>query len=266
MIEPKQRKEKSLLGSSRTKAFRLIRAGSALLLFAGAATPFYGQSPEALKTADKQSQLSPQEQSVRRDQVYVRQLLQRGTSEVKVESVLQLSSRFASFNPSGDFHAYSLSLIAKEKAALKQQKQTQQAGVASQAPVAAVVSDISSVPASAIALAPANPVGIITVKGSQATSRDNTNESVTTIAPENNQAAVSNSSPAAFGGGLFFPAASTPSTGGGAAQNTSVGAGSSSKGAAGSVGSSDHHSGSAGSSDGGSNNSNTFNSDQGPGP
>jgi len=47
-------------------------------------------------------------------------------------------------NPSGDFHAYSLSLIAKEKAALKQQKnKTQQAGVASQAPVAAVVSDIS---------------------------------------------------------------------------------------------------------------------------
>jgi hypothetical protein len=56
MIEPKQRKEKSLLGSSRTKAFRLIRTGSALLLFAGSATPFYGQSPEALKTADKKSQ------------------------------------------------------------------------------------------------------------------------------------------------------------------------------------------------------------------
>src|SRR6266404_4118021 len=59
MIEPKQTKEKSLLGSSRTKAFRLIRTGSALLLFAGSATPFYGQSPEELKTADKKSQLSP---------------------------------------------------------------------------------------------------------------------------------------------------------------------------------------------------------------
>ena len=134
MIEPKQRKEKSVLGSSRTKAFRLIRTGSALLLFAGSATPFYGQSPEALKTADKKSQLPPQEQSVQRDQAYVRQLLQRGTADAKIESVLQLSSRFASFNPSGDFHAYSLSLIAKEKAALKRQKQTQQAGVASQAP------------------------------------------------------------------------------------------------------------------------------------
>ena len=265
MIESKQRKEKSVLGSSRTKAFRLIRTGSALLLFAGSATPFYGQSPEALKTADKKSQLPPQEQSVQRDQAYVRQLLQRGTADAKIESVLQLSSRFASFNPSGDFHAYSLSLIAKEKAALKQQKQTQQAGAASQAPVAAVVSDISSVPASAIALAPSNPVGINSVKSSQESSRDNSNEAVTTSAPENNQAAVSNSSPAAFGGGLFFPA-STPSTGGGAAQNTSVGAGSSSKGAAGSGGSSDHHSGSGGSSDGGSNNSNTFNSDQGPGP
>src|SRR6266481_4298397 len=139
MIEPKQTKEKSLLGSSRTKAFRLIRTGSALLLFAGAATPFYGQSPEALKTADKQSQLSPQDQSVRRDQVYVRQLLQRGTSAAKVESVLQLSSRFTSFNPNGDFHAYALSLIGKEKAALKQSKQTQQAGTVSQtAPAAAV--------------------------------------------------------------------------------------------------------------------------------
>jgi len=266
MIESKQRKEKSVLGSSRTKAFRLIRTGSALLLFAGSATPFYGQSPEALKTADKKSQLPPQEQSVQRDQAYVRQLLQRGTADAKIESVLQLSSRFASFNPSGDFHAYSLNLIAKEKAALKKQKQTQQAGAASQAPVAAVVSDISSVPASAIALAPSNPVGISSVKSSQESSRDNSTEAVTTSAPENNQAAVSNSSPAAFGGGLFLPAASTPSTGGGAAQNTSVGASSSSKGAAGSGGSSDHHSGSGGSSDGGSNNSNTFNSDQGPGP
>jgi hypothetical protein len=266
MIEPKQRKEKSVLGSSRTKAFRLIRTGSALLLFAGSATHFYGQSPEALKTADKKSQLPPQEQSVQRDQAYVRQLLQRGTADAKIESVLQLSSQFASFNPSGDFHAYSLSLIAKEKAALKQQKQTQQAGVASQAPVAAVVSDISFVPASAIALAPSNLVGINSVKSSQESSRDNSTEAVTTSAPENNQAAVSNSSPAAFGGGLFLPAASTPSTGGGAAQNTSVGAVSSSKGAAGSGGSSDHHSGSGGSSDGASNNSNTFNSDQGPGP
>ncbi|HTB94456.1 MAG TPA: hypothetical protein VK728_16605 [Candidatus Sulfotelmatobacter sp.] len=266
MIEPKQRKEKSLLGRSRTKAFRLIRTGSALLLFAGAATPFYGQSPEALKSADKKSQLSPQEQSVRRDQVYVRQLLQRGTSEAKVESVLQLSSRFTSFNPTGDFHEYAVSLIAKEKAALKQQKQTQQAGVASQAPVAAVISDISAVPASAIALAPSNSVGINSVKSSQESSRDNSTEAVTTSAPENNQAAVSNSSPAAFGGGIFLPAVSTPSTGGGAAQNTSVGAVSNSNGAAGSGGSSGHQSGSGGSSDGGSNNANTFNSDQGPGP
>jgi len=266
MIEPKHRKEKSLLGSSRTKAFRLIRTGSALLLFAGAATPFYGQSPEALKTADKKSQLSPQEQSVQRDQAYVRQLLQRGASDAKVEGVLQLSSRFASFNPSGDFHAYALSLIAKEKTALKQLKQTQHAGVGSQAPAAVSVSESSSVPSSAIALAPSNPVGINNVKSSQESSRDNSTEAVTTSAPENNQAAVSNSSPAAFGGGLFLPAASTPSTGGGAAQNTSVGAVSSSKGAAGSGGSSDHHSGSGGSSDGGSNNSNTFNSDQGPGP
>src|SRR5258707_1911272 len=145
MIEPKQRKEKSVLGSSRTKAFRLIRTGSALLLFAGSATPFYGQSPEALKTADKKSPLPPQEQSVQRDQAYVRKLLQRGTATAKIESVLQLSSRFATFNPTGDFHAYALSLIAKEKAALKQSKQTQQASLASQTAPVAAASPSSSV-------------------------------------------------------------------------------------------------------------------------
>jgi hypothetical protein len=266
MIEPKQRKEKSLLGSCRTKAFRLIRTGTALLLFGASVTAVYGQTSDTVKAADKKTQLSPREQSVQRDQAYVRQLLQRGTSEAKVESVLQLSSRFTSFNPTGDFHAYALSLIGKGKAALKQQKQTHQTGVASQAPVAAAVSDISSVPASAITLAPTNPVGINSVKSSQESSRDNSTEAVTTNSPENNQAAVSNPSTAAFGGGLFLPAASTPSTGGGAAQNTSVGAVSSSKDAAGSGGSSDHHSGSGGSSDDGSSNSNTFNSDQGPGP
>src|ERR1700751_3410148 len=148
MIEPKQRKEKSLLGSSRTKSFRLIRTGSALLLFAGSAATFYGQSPEALKTADKKSQLSPQEQSVQRDQAYVRQLLERGTTDAKIESVLQLSSRFASFNPAGDFHAYALSLIAKEKAALKQSKQTQQASLASQTAPAAGASASSFFPGS----------------------------------------------------------------------------------------------------------------------
>src|SRR5579859_4698357 len=218
MIEPKQREGKSPLGSSRTKAIR-----TALLLFAASVTAAYSQTSDTVKAADKKTQLSPQEQSVQRDQAYVRQLLQRGTSDAKVESVLQLSSRFASFNPSGDFHAYALSLIAKEKAALKQLKQTQHAGVGSQAPAAVSVSESSSVPSSAIALAPSNPVGINNVKSSQESSRDNSTEAVTTSAPENNQAAVSNSSPAAFGGGLFLPAASTPSTGGGAAQNTSVG-------------------------------------------
>src|SRR5712664_2530945 len=129
MIEPKQREGKSLLGSSRTKAIRLIRTGSALLLFAASVTAAYGQTSDTVRAADKKTQMSPQEQSVQRDQAYVRQLLQRGTSDAKVESVLQLSSRFTSFNPTDDFHAYALSLIAKEKTALKQSKLTQQAGV-----------------------------------------------------------------------------------------------------------------------------------------
>jgi hypothetical protein len=266
MIERKQRETKTLLGRSRTKAIRPIRTGFALLLFAASVTAAYGQVSDTVKTADKRTQLSPQELSVRRDQVYVRQLLQRGTADAKVENVLQLSSRFTSFNPTGDFHAYALSLIAKEKAALKQQKQIQQAAVASQTPAASVVSDSSPVPSGAIALAPSNPVGINSVKNSQESSRESTQEAISTSAPDNNQAAVSNSSLAGFGGGLFLPTSAGVSTGGGAAQPTSVATVSDSNGATGSGSSSAKHSVSDGSSSNGSGDSNTFNSDQGPGP
>src|SRR6201987_1811788 len=221
MIEPKQRKEKSLLGSSRTKSFRLIRTGSALLLFVVSATPFYGQSPEALKTADKKSQLSPQEQSIQRDQAYVRQLLQRGTADAKIESVLQLSSRFATFNPTGDFHAYALSLIAKERAALKQSKQSQQASLASQTASVAAASPSSSVLVGGNTLAPSNPVGINSVKSSQESSRDNPSEPALTSTPDDNQAAAPNSSPAAFAGGLWLPTASVPANAGGGGVPTS---------------------------------------------
>jgi len=265
MIEPKQREGKSLLGSSRIKAIRLIRTGTALLLFTASVTAVYGQTSDTVNAVEKKTQQSPQEQSVQRDQAYVRQLLQRGTSDARVESVLQLSSRFASFNPSGDFHAYALSLIAKEKTALKQLKQTQHAGVGSQAPAAVSVSESSSVPSSAIALAPSNPVGINNVKSSQESSRDNASEPAPTSTPDNNQAAASNSSPAGFGGGLFFPTTAA-SNGGGAAQATSVGTVSNSNGATGSGSSAAHKSGSDGSSNDGSGNSNTFNADQGPGP
>jgi len=254
MIEPKQREAKTLLGTSRTTAIRLIRMGAALILFAASATVICGQNTEGVKAAENKSQLSPQEQSIRRDQVYVHQLLQRGTADAKIESVLQLSSRFASFNPTSDFHAYALSLIAKEKTALKQLKQTQQASVGSQPP--AVVSDSSSVASGAIALAPSNPVGINSVKSSQESSRESTQDVVPTSTLDNNQAAVSNSSPAGFGGGLFLPAAAAASNGGGAAQSASVGTVSNSSAATRSGGSSSNQSG----------NSNTFNSDQGPGP
>src|SRR6201993_178242 len=229
MIEPKQGKEKSLLVSSRTKAFRLIRTGSALLLFVGSATPFYGQSPEAVKAAENKSQLSLREQSVQHDRAYVRQLLQRGTADAKIEGVLQLSSRFASFNPAGDFHAYALSLIAKEKAALKQSKQTQQANLAPQTAPAVVASASSSVLVSGNALAPSNPVGINSVKSSQESSRDNASEPVPTSTSDNNKAAAPNSSPAAFAGGLFLPTASVPSNAGGVVQPPSVGGVSNSK-------------------------------------
>ena len=256
MIEPKQREERPLLGSSRAKAIRLIRRGTTLLLFAASVATVYGQTSDTLKTADKKTQLSPREQSVRRDQAYVRQLLQRGTSDAKVESVLQLSSQFISFNPTADFHAYALSLIAKEKTALKQSKQTQQAGVGSQTAAAAAVSDSVSAPPSPIALAPSNPVGINSVKNSVESSRESTQDVIPTSTPDNNQTAVSNSSPAGFGGGLFLPAAPAVSNGGGAAQSASVGTVSNSNAATRPGTSSTNQSG----------NSNTFNSDQGPGP
>src|SRR6266436_6339585 len=216
MIAPKQREAKTLLGTSRTKAIRLIRTGTALLLFAASATVICGQSTEGVKASGNKSQLSPQEQSIRRDQVYVHQLLQRGTADAKIESVLQLSSRFISFNPTGDFHSYALSLIAKEKTALKESKLTQQAGVGSQTAPTTAVSDSSPVPPSAIALAPSNPVGISNVKSSQESNRESTQDAISTSTPDNNQAPVSNSSPAGFGGGLFLPAASAPSNGVGA--------------------------------------------------
>jgi len=265
MIAPKQREAKTLLGTSRTKAIRLIRTGTALLLFAASATVICGQSTEGVKAAGNKSQLSPQEQSIRRDQVYVHQLLQRGTADAKIESVLQLSSRFTSFNPIGDFHAYALSLIAKEKTALKQSKLTQQAGVGSQAAPTAAVSDSSPVASGAIAFAPSNPVGINSVKSSQESNREPAQDAVPTTTPDNNQAAAANSSPAGFGGGLFLPTTAA-SNGGGSAQASSAFTSSNSNGATGSGSSSAHKSGFDGSSNGGSGNSNTFNSDQGPGP
>jgi len=82
-----------------------------VVVFAGLLA-FY-QLPSSAQ--QKSNQQSPQEQSVGRDQAYVRQLLQRGTPDAKVETLLQLTSRFSTFNPSGDFHAYSLASSPKKK-------------------------------------------------------------------------------------------------------------------------------------------------------
>jgi hypothetical protein len=256
MFERTQTEEKTPPGSARTKAIRLMRAGTAVLVFAASFTALYGQTPDTFKVADKKTQQSPQEQSGRRDQAYVRQLLQRGTSDAKVESVLQLSSRFTSFNPSGDFHAYALSLIAKEKTALKHLKQTQQPAVGSQTAPTAAVSDSSSVVLTGNVPAPSNPVGINSVKISRESSRDNTQDTSPTSTADVNQAAVSNPSPAVSGGGVFLPTASALSNGGGSVQATSVGTSSNSSVTAASEGSSPTESSSSG----------TFNSDQGPGP
>jgi hypothetical protein len=256
MIEPMQKEGKTPPGGSRTKAIRLMRAGTLVLVFAAPFTALYGQVPDTFKAADKKTQQSPQEQSVQRDQAYVRQLLGRGTSDAKVESVLQLSSRFSSFNPSGDFHAYALSLIAKEKITLRQLKQTQQPAVGSQTAPTAAVSDSSSVVLTGNVPAPSNPVGINSVKLSQVSSRNDNQDTSPTSTPDVNQGAVSNPSPAVFGGGVFLPTASAPTNGGGAVQATSVGTSSNSPLTAASEGSSPTESSSSG----------TFNSDQGPGP
>jgi len=129
MTEAMQREEKARLSSSRTKAIRLILAGTAIFLFAASVTALHGQGPDSSKAADNKTQLSPQEQSMRRDQSYVRKLLERGTSDSKIETSLQITSRFTSFNSSGDFHAYVLGLVAKEKKTLEQAKQSQQPSV-----------------------------------------------------------------------------------------------------------------------------------------
>jgi hypothetical protein len=254
MIETRQREEKIPVGSSRTRVVRLSRAGTAVLFFAASFTALYGQAPDKFKVADNKALLSPQEQSVRRDQAYVHTLLGRGTSAAKVESALQLTSRFSSFNPSEDFHAYALSLIAKEKTTLKQPKQTQQTGVGSQTTPAPAISVNSSVPSGNVA-GPSNPVGINSVKNSQESSRDNIQDTTPT-STDNSQVAGSNSSPAGFGGGVFLPTGSAPSNGSGPVQATSAGASSNSPVTATSGGSSQTESSS----------SRTFNSDQGPGP
>jgi hypothetical protein len=237
----------------RSSVAKQIKAVS-VLAFIGLLTLF--QLPS--KAQEKKNQQSPQEQSVRRDQAYVRQLLERGTSDAKVESVLQLSSRFPSFNPSGDFHAYALSLIAKEKKALKQLKQPQQPAAGSQTAATAAVSDSSSAVLTGNVVASSNPVGINSVKISQDGNRDSVQDTSPASTADNSQAAVSNPSPAAVvGGGVFFPTASAPSNRGGSIQTTTSVSTSANSPAT---------FASEGSSPSGSTSSGAFNSAQGPGP
>ena len=237
----------------RSSVAKQVKAVS-VLAFIGLLTLF--QLPS--KAQEKKNQQSPQEQSVRRDQAYVRQLLERGTSDAKVESVLQLSSRFPSFNPSGDFHAYALSLIAKEKKALKQLKQPQQPAAGSQTAATAAVSDSSSAVLTGNVVASSNPVGINSVKISQDGNRDSVQDTSPASTGDNSQAAVSNPSPAAVvGGGVFFPTASAPSNRGGSVQTTtSVSTSANSPATFASEGSSPSGSASSG----------AINSAQGPGP
>jgi len=260
MTEAMQREEKTRLSSSRTKAIRLILAGTAIFLFAASVTALHGQGPDSSKAADNKTQLSPQEQSVRRDQAYVRKLLERGTSDAKIETSLQLTSRFTSFNSSGDFHAYVLGLIGKAKKTLEHAKPSEQPSVTTLTAFVPAVPDSSSTVPSGNAAAPSNPVGINSVKTSQQSSQTNVQDSNATSIPDSNQGTVPNPSPAIFGGA--FPAVFVPPNArlasGGAVANSNV--------ATVSGGSSTNGSGVGRSSSNEPVNSNTFNFDQGPGP
>jgi len=179
------------------------------------------------KAEEIKNQPSQQEQSVLRDQAYVRQLLEKGSSDANVESFLKLSSAFASFSPSGDFHAYALKLIAKEKTALKQAKQTkqtQQAAVRTESTPTAVVAETAPVAVAGNVAAPSNLVGIGSIKASQESNRENNQDNNVTSTLESNQAAVSSPSPSApvFGGGVFLPPVSASSNAGGFVPATSL--------------------------------------------
>jgi hypothetical protein len=260
MIKATQKEEKTPAGTSRTKLIGLILTGTATLLFSASFATLHGQSPDASKTADSKTQLTPQEQSVRRDQAYVLKLLEKGTSNAKIEASLQLTSRFTSFSPSGDFHAYALGLISKERKSLDQAKQSQQPTATTAIVLAPAVSDTSSVASAPNGVAPSNPIGTSSVKSSQQTSQSSVQDNNATSTPDGNPGTVSNASPAIFGGVL--PAAVIPST----ARLASAGTVTNSNLATVSAVSSTSAAVSSASSTNASVNSNTFNIDQGPGP
>jgi hypothetical protein len=100
----------------------------------------------------EQKSLSPQE-SVQRDQSMCANFCREGP-RTQNRKCSQLSSRFASFNPAGDFHAYALSSLPREGSS-EAVKATQQASLASQtAPAAAALPVLLS---RKWGLAPSNP-------------------------------------------------------------------------------------------------------------
>jgi hypothetical protein len=260
MIKATRKEERTPPGASRTKFIGLILAGTATLLFSASFAALHGQSPDTSKTADSKTQLSPQEQSVRRDQAYVLKLLEKGTSSAKIEASLQLTSRFTSFSPSGDFHAYALGLISKERKSLDQTKQSQQPTATTVTVLAPAVSDTSSAASVPNGVAPSNPIGTSSVKSSQQTSQSSVQDNNATSTSDSNPGTVSNASSAIFGGVL--PAAVIPST----ARLASAGTVTNSNLATVSAVSSTSAAVSSVSSTSASVNSNTFNIDQGPGP
>jgi hypothetical protein len=202
----------------------LLMAVLAIAGFVGLA--IVGQLPALAQQAEKHQS---SQQSLQRDRAYVRRLLERGTSDAKIESALALSTKFSSFNPGGDVQTYVRNLIAEEKANLKQTNQNPASTAVSQPVVAVALGETASVPANASSQAPSNSAGINSVKaaaqavaqsGAQDNSQGVVQETIQNASEgDNRNAATAAPFPPAVGG-ILLSAASAAS--GGTGQSTLV--------------------------------------------
>jgi len=177
-----------------------------------------GPLPALAQQAEKHQ---TSQQSLQRDRNYVHRLLERGTSDAKIESSLTLSTQFASFNPGGDIQAYVSNLVAEEKAKLQKTKQNQSSAIASQPVIAVSLSETASVPLNASSQAPSNSVGVESVKvaaqangqiNAQPNSQNGVQETIQTGSESESQTSSTVSSPVVDGGLLLSSVATSTSS------------------------------------------------------
>jgi hypothetical protein len=219
-----------------------------------------GPLPALAQQAEKHQ---TSQQSLQRDRNYVHRLLERGTSDAKIESSLTLSTQFASFNPGGDIQAYVSNLVAEEKAKLQKTKQNQSSAIASQPVIAVSLSETASVPLNASSQAPSNSVGVESVKvaaqangqiNAQPNSQNGVQETIQTGSESESQTSSTVSSPVVDGGLLLSSVATSTSS-----SNQSTLANNN-------LTTQLHSTARSGEEQSGTGNSGTFNSAQGPGP